>query len=199
MGNKLSTDEKHVLERFNADLDTVGCLVVEGKKAEKLQEFKTSYAKYSEAIGVLYKLLSDDILPDRHRDETKEFVWGGIVLFISVVYCERFVYYMLYETFPSCSFSEFVLNRCSVWFHFERYTSFSIYSICLQFPSFLSSSAPRRIAGFCLNPFSLHIAIHFLPFPSPSYNSRPFTSARFSTSCVFDLLLRHDGFPHEFH
>ena len=75
MGNKLSTDEKHVLERFNADLDTVGCLVVEGKKAEKLQEFKTSYAKYSEAIGVLYKLLSDDILPDRHRDETKEFVW----------------------------------------------------------------------------------------------------------------------------
>ena len=74
-------------------------------------------------------------------------------------------------TFPSCSLSEFVLNRRCVWFHFERYTSFSIYSICLQFPSFLSSSAPRRIAGFCLNPFSLHIAIHFLPFPSPSYNS----------------------------
>lgn len=46
--------------------------------------------------------------------------------------------------------------------------------------------------------FPLHIAIHFLPFFSPSYNSRPFTSARFSTSCVFDLLLRHDGFPPKF-
>jgi len=75
MGNKLSTDAEHALERFNKDMDTVGCLVLQGKEAEELQEFKTSSAKYNEAIVVLYKLLSEDILPNRICQETKELVW----------------------------------------------------------------------------------------------------------------------------
>jgi len=75
MGNKVSTDAKHSLERFNEDMDTVGCLVLQGKEAEELQEFETSYAKYNDAIGILYKLLNEDILPKRIRHETKELVW----------------------------------------------------------------------------------------------------------------------------
>jgi len=74
MGNSLSSDEKLHYQRFNDDMDTVGCLVLQGKEAEKMEEFKTSYAKYNEAIGVLYKLLCDAILPNRIREETKELV-----------------------------------------------------------------------------------------------------------------------------